>query len=169
MRGITEVPIKLNVNDSQLRRLLVDLREQVVELRKAQAPLAQPTNLKGTALAFAALIEWTRVTNADYYEVLWNSSGTLKTAVVQAVGDSQRWIDNVGQTAIKRYYWVRARRYNGASSLPAGAVIVTTLAAAAGVAPTAPPPAGHIQITNQATGHIVYLPVAGSSGRLNSL
>jgi len=169
-RGVYEVPInkvkvtvdwekrKVTVDDKPLHDFLVDLRETVVQLRATQAPLPVPTNFRGTALAFAALLEWTRVQGADYYEILWNSTPTLITATVQGVADSQRWIDNVGQTGIKRFYWVRARKFTGAKSAEAGSVAVTTLAAAAGVAPVAPPPPGHVIVTDSTSGHIVYVP-----------
>src|SRR5258706_7516581 len=96
-RGIREVPTTIDPKDPQLRQLLVDLREQVITLRKAQAPLQSPTNFKVTPIAFANLIEWTRVTGADYYEILWNTVAQLKTATIQGVADSQRWADNVGK------------------------------------------------------------------------
>jgi hypothetical protein len=161
--GISDVPVDIDPKDPMFRRLLISLRNTVVQLRSAQAPMAAPSNFRGTALAFAALIEWTRITNADYYEILWNTTANLKTATVQGVGDSQRWVDNVGKDAITRYYWVRARRFSGAKSTETGPAVVTTLAAATGTAPKQPPVPGHIQVTDQRTGHIVYyMPVTGN-------
>lgn len=168
MQGLTEVPTTLDLKDPAIRRLLVQMRETIVALRASQSPLPAPSNFKVTALAFANLVEWSRVTNADYYEVMWNSVATLKTATIQAVGDSQRWVDNVGQVGISRTYWVRARRYTGASSTPAGPKVGVTLASNAGVNPTQPPPPGHIQISDAATGHIVYIPISGA-GRAHIL
>lgn len=165
-RGIGEVPTVLKIDDPQLRTLLVNMREQLVNLRASQSPLPVPTNPKVTPIAFANLIEWTRVTNADYYEVLWNATPELKTATVQAVGDSQRWVDNVGQVGVKRYYWVRARRYTGSRSAETQSLSGITLASAAGVNPLPPPPPGHIQVLDAGTGRkIYYIPVTG--GRQN--
>src|SRR5881394_1761958 len=108
------------------------MRSTIIQLRASQAPIQAPTNFAGTALAFAVLLQWTRVVNADYYEVLWNTRPDATTATVQGVGDSQRWVDNIGQVGVTRSYWVRARKFTGAISKMSGPQTITTLASNAG-------------------------------------
>lgn len=163
-RHIPEVPRHL---DAATQDLLVAMRETIIQLRNTQAPLSSPTNFKVTPLAFANLLQWTRVINANYYEVLWNTTPNLATANVQGVGDSPSWVDHVGNAGITRYYWVRARKFTGAASVEAGALTGTTLASATGVTPPAPPPAGQIIVVDKSTGHqTYYIPIPGSHPRI---
>lgn len=148
--------MKIDPNDQGFRRLLVEMRQTVVQLRAAQAPLPTPTNFKVTALAFGALLQWTRVVGADYYEVLWNTTADAKAANVHGVGDSAEWVDHVGQVNIKRFYWLRARKFTGGASNLNGPLNATTLASNTGVAPPKPPPPGQIVVVDQKTGHQVY-------------
>jgi hypothetical protein len=151
-RGIREIPTTI---DSDLRGFLVDLQQQVKSLRGTQAPIAPPTNFKVTAQAFGNLLQWTRTTGADYYQVLWNTVPTASTANIQGVGDSAMWVDHIGQTGIKRYYWVRACRYTGTQSLPTPGLSGTTLGSATGVTPPKPPPPAKIMVLNPGTGHLI--------------
>lgn len=155
-RGLPEVPMKLDVNDPMVRRLLVEMRQTIVQLRAAQAPLPVPSNFKVTALAFGALLQWTRVVGADYYEILWNTTADAKAANVHGVGDSAEWVDHVGQVGTKRFYWVRSRKFTGGASTLVGPLSATTLASNAGVAPPTPPPPGQIVVVDLKTGHQVY-------------
>lgn len=161
-RGLLEVPIKLDPGDAQYRRLLVEMRESIVKLRATQAPLPTPSNFRATALPFGVLLQWTRVTGADYYEVLWNTSADATKANVQGVGDSAQYIDQVGQSGIKRFYWLRARKFTGAGSALNGPLSATTLVSTPGVTPPAPPPPGQIIVIDQQTGHQVYYVPFGS-------
>lgn len=155
-RGLPEVPMKIDPNDQGFRRLLVEMRQTIVQLRAAQAPLAAPTNFKATALAFGAILQWTRTVNCDYYEVLWNTTPDATRANVHGVGDSAEWIDHIGQSGVKRFYWLRGRKYTGAASVLNGPLNITTLASNVGVAPPTPPPPGQIVVVDQKTGHQVY-------------
>lgn len=175
-RGIREVPMpsvrtivdkngtshRVAEFTEEHRQFLQDLRETVVQLRSNQAPLPIPTNFKVTPLAFANLLQWTRVTGADYYEVLWNTTANLTTANVQGVGDSASWVDHIGNGAITRFYWVRARKFTGSASSESVALSGTTLASGTGVTPPAPPPSGALIVIDQTTGHqVYYAPVGG--------
>lgn len=138
--------------DPQHRRFLSDLREVVLSLREAQTVPPTPTNLTVTPEAFSNLVQWTRSTGADYSEVLWNTSPTLPGAIVVPVGNAQQWTDNVGQAGVKRWYWVRARKSNGAQSLETPPVAGTTLASGTAVPPPKTPPIGQQQRIDQRTG-----------------
>lgn len=152
IRGIREIPVGI---DPSLRDFLQDLQEQVKSLRGTQVPLAQPTNFKVTSMAFGNLLQWTRVTGAEYYEVLWNDTAINQTAHIIGVGDSAQWFDSIQQVGVKRFYWVRGRKYLGASSALTPGLSGTTLASNTGTAPPAPPPASHILVFDQQSGHII--------------
>jgi hypothetical protein len=171
-RGIGEIPLQHTVRvidsdgkekniqsplDPQLRRVLVDMREQLLQIRQRQTVPDAPTNLKATGQAFSNLIQWTRSSDADYYEVLHALTPALTDPHLQTtdVGNSALWIDHVGQTAIKKFYWVRARKRTGASSLEIGPVNATTVASATGVNPPTPPPPSNILVTDRSTGRVI--------------
>jgi len=170
-RGTGEVPhertIKLIIKgethivnvplDPQERRLFVDLREELLHLRQRQAIPDAPTNLKATGQAFQNLIQWTRSSDADYYEVLHAPTPSLLDPLLQTtdVGNSALWVDRIGNTGIKKFYWVRARKRTGATSLEVGPVNATTVASATGVTPPTPPPASNILVLDKATGRVI--------------
>ncbi len=139
--------------DSNLRQFLDTMRTQVIKLRSTQSPLPTPTNVRVTPQSFANLIQWTRVPTADFYEVLWSATANVQQANIVDVGNSAQWTDNVGQSAIKRWYWVRARLNTGARSLNSPAVIGTTLASGTGVTPPIPPPPSKIIVIDTQTGN----------------
>jgi hypothetical protein len=133
---------------------LQDLRQVVVGLRESIVPPTVPTNLQVTAQAFANLVQWTRSINADFYEVLWSSTPNIGAAIIVNVGNSAQWTDPVGQSAITRFYWVRAGKNTGARSEEVGFKSATTLASGTGVTPPKPPPPSQNQALNQRTGRI---------------
>lgn len=139
------------------RRFLVDLREQVVQLRLRQAVPDTPTNLKATGQAFQNLVQWTRSGDADYYEVLHATTPSLLDVNLQTtdVGNSAMWQDRVGDTGVQKFYWVRARKRTGASSLEVGPVDATTVASATGVTPPTPPPPSNILVIDKTTGRVI--------------
>jgi hypothetical protein len=169
-RGIPEVPLlgtrkitdgKGNTHvvlaDSpQLRSFLTNMREMVLQLRDSQNPPGLPSNLVVTPQAFSNLVQWSRGVDADYHEVLWNTTPTVINATVVNVANSAQWTDNVGQSGVKRYYWVRAHKDTGARSVEVGPIAGTTLAAGSGVAPPKPPPQGVQQVLNTRTGGREY-------------
>lgn len=144
-RGVPEVPMGI---EQGLRRHLVDMREIVIQLRESLSPPTVPSNLKVTPQAFSNLVQWTRSLNADFFEVLWSSTPNLQQANIVNVGNSAQWVDQVGNSGITRYYWVRAAKNTGPRSLEIGAATGTTLASGAGVTPPPPPPASQ-QIVKQ--------------------
>lgn len=136
-RGIREVPQHL---DQATYSFLSDLRENVIALRGQLAPPTVPTNLTVTPISFGNLLQWTRPINADFVEVLWNTSANIATAQIVPVGLAAQWTDNIGKVGILRYYWVRSARNNGARSSASPPVSGTSLASGTGVTPPPPPP-----------------------------
>lgn len=164
IRGVREIPTNI---DEGLRGFLTDLKEQVQSLRGTQIPLAQPTNFKVTPMAFGNLLQWTRIIGADYYEVLWSTTANNQKANIQGVGDSAQWFDAVGNVGVKRFYWVRARKFLGAASALTPGFSGTTLASNTGTVPPTPPPASHILVLDQQTGHVIpYTLVRGGRNTL---
>jgi hypothetical protein len=149
IRGIPEVPMGMN---GFTRRQMVDARQVTLALRGAQATPPAPTNFKVTPEAFGNLLQWTRATGSDFTEVFWNTTPNLTTANLVQVGNVAQWVDNVGQSGVLRWYWVRAGKNNGARSLESPAISGTTLASGTGVNPPTPPPAGQQQRIDQRTG-----------------
>lgn len=152
---IPEVPMLPDASP-QLRRFLVDLRNAVQKQMGAITPPGLPANLKVTPEAFGNLIQWSRGTNADWHEVLWNTQPTVNNANVVPVQNAAQWTDNVGQVGVKRWYWVRAVRQTAlhavTRTVEVGPIAGTTLASNAGVNPPTPPPPGFYQVLNQRTG-----------------
>jgi hypothetical protein len=154
-RGVPEVPL-----DAPSRDWLVELRQNVVDLRGTLAVPNAPSNFKATALAFAVLLQWTRGQNSDGTQVLWNSTPTLAGANIIDVGGSAQHVDYVGNTAITRFYWVRSYDSQAPTSSPStssavGPLSATTLASGVGVTPPAPPPGGGTMAIEPTTGHVV--------------
>jgi len=157
-RGIPEVP--LNPTDpgsaEQMRRLLVDIRQGVIDLRGPKSPPTPPSNFKATAMAFAVLLQWTRGLNTDCTELLWNSKPTLNGAVVIDQGGSQQYVDYIGAASVTRFYWVRScQDVAGIVGREVGPVSATTLASGTSTPFPAPPPPAQSIVIDPATGHPV--------------
>jgi hypothetical protein len=152
---IPEVPM-LPECSQQLRRFLVDLRKAVQQTVSSSAPPGMPSNLKVTPQGFSNTLQWSRGTGADFHEVLWNTSPTVKTAHVVPVQNAAQWTHNVGQSNVKLYYWVRAVKqvalHATTRTVELGPIAGTTLASGTGVTPPTPPPSGVHQALNRRTG-----------------
>jgi len=152
---IPEVPMDPHISP-QHRSWMVEVRKAIEQLRGQNAPPGLPSNLKVTPQSFGNLIQWSRGTNADYHEVLWNTVPTVTTAQVVPVSDAAQWVDNVGQSGVKRWYWVRGVKqvalHAVTRTVEVGPIAGTTLAAGTGVAPPTPPPSGVNQALNRRTG-----------------
>ena len=162
-RGVPEVPTKLD-NGPQHRRFLVDMREQVLQLRGRLAVPPNPSNLRATAQGFAILIQWTQSNDADYYELLKSPNGQMNSSTLQTidVGNCSSYTDYVGQAGITYFYWLRARKSTGSASANVGPVSATTLAAGTGVTPPPPPPPANILVVDSATGLAVPYTLSGN-------
>lgn len=157
-RGIGDIPLDL---PPQHYRVLSDMREQLVELRGTLAPPATPGNFAVTPQAFSNLVQWSRVNDADFYEVRHGFSANAgdATVIVQDVGSSQQWVDHVGNNGITKFYWVRAAKLTGARSQWTTTLSGTTLTSATGVTPPNPPPP-RIIVTDQTTGQRIPYEIA---------
>lgn len=149
-RGIREVPSDM---PPHWRNFLTDVRQALTDTYNPKQGLITPTNFRGTALAQAAHLQWTR-SNGDYYEVLWSETADVTHANIVDVGDSAQWTDPVGNAAHARWYWVRAARFHGEKSIEAGPVKITTLAAGTNVAVPTPPPASTTVTKNPTSGNL---------------
>lgn len=170
-RGVPEVPQQqvftitdkngidrqVSILTPQHQQWMSDVREQLLQIRQRQAVPDAPTNLRATAQALSNLLQWTRSSDADYYEVLAGLTPALNQSGLQTidVGNSAQYLDHVGQSAIQKFYWVRARKRTGASSLEVGPVNATTLISTVGVTPPVPPPPSNILVHDQSTGRVI--------------
>jgi hypothetical protein len=152
-KGIPEVPLSV---DPVLRPLLVAMREELLNARRLRAPLGSPSNFSVTPQDRANLLQFTRPLNADYFEVLWSPTSSFAAAQVLGTSTANIYTDFIGQAAIKRFYWVRARNYQGAEGPPTGPIAGTTLAVGSTVNPPTPPPIGQQQHQNQGSGQREY-------------
>ena len=157
IQKLPEVPLEKGMSQG-LRSFLIEVRKSIHQLRgtSASAPPGLPSNVKATPQSFSNLIQWSRGTGADYHEVLWNTVPTIINANVVPVQNAAQWSDNVGQSGVTRYYWVRAVKqvalHAVTRTIEVGPESATTLASGTGVAPPAPPPSGVNQALNQRTG-----------------
>lgn len=157
VQKLPEVPFDKNLSP-QVRNFLIEVRKSVEQLRgsTASAPPGLPSNLAVTPQSFANQVSWSRGTAADYHEVLWNTVPTVINSHVVPVQNAAQWNDNVGQSGVTRYYWVRAVKqvalHAVTRTIEVGPIKATTLASGTGVAPPAPPPPGVNQATNPRTG-----------------
>ncbi len=152
---LPEVPLDKNMS-AATRNFLSEVRKSFEQLRGTLAPPALPSNLKVTPQAFGNLIQWSRGTGSDFHEVLWNTVPTIINAHVVPVSNGAQWTDNIGQSNVKRYYFVRGVKqvapHAYTRTIEVGPIAGTTLASNAGVAPPAPPVPGVNQALNTRTG-----------------
>lgn len=158
-RGIGELPIGSRLGSQGQsgsifeRRMMQDVRQQTLSIRSVQAPPAQPTNLKVTAQAFGNLLQWTRSGDADGYDVFVSTTPDSTSAQIMDVGNTATYLDHVGNSGIKHWYWVRAtKRNNGLKSGIVGGLSATTLASNMGVTPPTPPAPSVTQAVDLKTG-----------------
>lgn len=166
-KGVTH---RISEFTPQHQQFLSDVREQLLQLRQRQAIPDAPTNVKATGQAFSNLVQWTRSADADYYEVLHALTPSLTDPHLQTTdaGNSALWTDHVGQNNVKKFYWVRARKRTGASSLETGPANATTVASTVGVTPPVPPPASNILVLDRATGRVLPYSLSGLNRSLNN-
>lgn len=131
---IREIP--LNFDWPEVRRLLQDLRRTVLD---SATPPIGVTNLRATGKAYSILVQWT-VDDADKWYLWASDTPNISEAVLIDVGNSNQWVDDVGQTGKKRYYWMVSQK--GANLLnTVGPVNATSVDFNVPVPTPDPPPA----------------------------
>jgi hypothetical protein len=158
LQSIPEVPLSSDqaryLFDTAIRNALMGL------LQTSVIPPAQVTNLQVTPGPGSNLVQFTR-SDGDSFTLYWNTSASLNGATRVDLGTANRYSDNIGIAAVKRYYWV-VSRLSGLESTPAGPVAGTTLALNAPLVPVAASPAAAIQAPSNETNENV--PVQPTTG-----
>lgn len=121
---IGEIPVQMDW--ITLRRRLVEIRNALNALTTAANPPRPVINLSATAQAGAILVMFTR-TDGDNYTLYWNTTPSLDGATRIDLGNKGEYTDNIGASAVTRYYYVKAKKGNLESAI-AGPVFETTLA-----------------------------------------
>ena len=157
---IREVPAHL---DPSTRQLLTDLRNAVLSLQPTKNPPAVPGTFIVVPLPGANRLEWS-LTDADSYDVLVSATPTWSAAAgwIIDAGRSNTYTDSIGTAAVKRWYWVRARRGN-VTSAPTAAISSTTLALGTGASITTPTRPGTMASDGTVGGQLV--PVRQQGGK----
>lgn len=153
-RGLPEVPLD-PTNATLLRRFLVDIREQIKQVRGAQSVPTGALNVTATGMAFAVLVQWTGGINAAGHYVYWSNTPNFSDAFGVDVGDSHQWTDFVGKDGITRHYWVVPYNKSGAKGQAAGPAKATTLTSGTAVTPPTPPPPTQAQTYNTSVDQLV--------------
>lgn len=121
-------------------------------IKKLQAALIQPeivTNLRATALAGAIQIDFTRG-DGDAYTLFINSTGSVNLATLVDLGTANKWIDQIGDGGITKYYAVQAKKGNVIGKLSPW-LVETTLALGVAATPPEPPPGTQTPFTDEET------------------
>jgi hypothetical protein len=168
-RGIPEIPIvqprqivgkdgtvhMVHEFTPQHYQVMVQMRQQMLQIIGNQTAPPAPTNLKVTGQGLSNLVQFTRVSNADTYEVAHAATSSLDDPhlVITSIGNSQQWADVVGSSGVTVFYWVRARKATGAASDWTGPVKAATGVATVGVPSATPPPPDSIVVVDTRTGN----------------
>jgi hypothetical protein len=152
-RGIGEIPFGTGMS-AITRQMMVSNRAVSLKNQKAQAPPSPPSNLKVTAQPFGNLVQWTRSADADSQELLIGATPSTAAATIINVGNTCKYVDNIGQSGITHFYWVRSVKTSGQRSTEIGYVTGTSLASNMGVTPPIAPPPAQVQVFNSQLGRI---------------
>jgi hypothetical protein len=132
-------PVPIAGHWSEVRHLLQDLRRAVVELQSSSVPPGSVSNLKATAKAGGVILQFTR-SDADSYILYTNTVPEISGAVRIDLGLANEYSDDIGQAAVKKFYWIKAKKGQMESPL-VGPVHATSLALGTAITFPVPPPA----------------------------
>lgn len=147
---IREIPRNI---DPSLRLFLQDVRAALIRLSPSVIPSGAVTNLKATGKSGGVIIEFTR-SDADTYILYRNSTPQLDGSVIFDIGNSNRFVDDIGASGLKYYYWVKGKKglIEGGTSGPVNA---TTLALVAEITPPDPLPGSSTPTRSDETGNVI--------------
>jgi hypothetical protein len=132
---IPEVPRNVDIN---VYRFLQALRTAVIKISSSVTQPGPVTNLTATAKAGGAIIEFTR-SDADRYVLFRNTVKSFDLATQIDLGNSNRFVDDVGTGSVVMYYWIKAWK-GGIEGPIVGPVTATTLDLDVTITPGSPPP-----------------------------
>jgi len=147
--GIPEIPYDVS-DPIALRRSLSEMRNALLRIESSRQPPAAPTNLAVTPVAGGNVVQFTR-SGADRYILYASKNADIGNAVAIDLGLAVQYQDDVGKSAVARYYWVKGIRGDMSSDF-AGPVTGTTLALTTEATLPAAPPAFSSPTTSDATG-----------------
>lgn len=150
--GAQEVPINPLADPLATRELLVWLRNAVMEIQQSLIPPNQVTNVRATAMEGAVLIEFTR-SDGDQYVLYWNTRPSINMAVRVDLGESNRYVDQMGAGTITRWYAIKAKKGRIEGDVSTW-VSATSLALGTVIVPPTPPASTQTPVTDQETGAI---------------
>ena len=81
------------------------VRNEVLRLQQALIPPDVVTNFRATPLSGSIQIDFTR-SDGDNFVLYWNSTPSVNLAVRIELVSTNKYVDNIGQGGIKRYYAV---------------------------------------------------------------
>jgi hypothetical protein len=168
-RGIPEVPLpqaKTIVDrdgkhhtvyelSPQHYQWMVQIRQMVINLTGNQSAMVPPTNFRVTGQGLSNLIQFTRASNADYYEMASSTTANLNDLhlIITDIGNSSSHPDTVGSSAITKFYWIRSCKNTGLKSVWNGPIKAATTTAGVAVPQATPPPPSNIIIIDQSNGN----------------
>jgi hypothetical protein len=134
-----------------VRRRLVEMRNELNKLSGTNIQPRAVVNLSATAKAGGVIIQFTK-TDGDSYVLYRNTVPQLNKSVMIDLGNTGIYVDDIGASGEKRYYWIIAKR-GSIQSAVAGPVSATTLALDAEITPPTPPPAVDEPVTSLISGY----------------
>jgi hypothetical protein len=136
-----------------LRRRLSEMRAVLMDLQNRANPPRPVINLTATAKAGGVIIMFTR-TDGTSYALYRNTTPNLNGATQIELGNTGYYVDDLGEAAITRYYWVLSRK-GALQSSYVGPVNATTLALGAGITAPTPPIATDEMVYSDQSGYPV--------------
>ena len=151
LKKTTLPPVPSNI-DPNLKRFLTALRTHVLSESPSIIPPEAVSNLAATAKAGGVIIQFTR-SDAESYILMRNTSKVIDGAIRFDIGNSNRFVDDIGASGITAYYWVKGKkgRIEGAV---AGPVSATTLDLDTAITPPSVPPGSRYPARAVETGHV---------------
>src|SRR5262245_584365 len=141
--------LSVGVPDVSSAGFLNWVRNEVLRLQQALIPPATVTNFRATAQAGAIQIDFTR-SDGDNYVLYWNKTASIDGAVRIELGFANKYVDNIGEGGVKRYYAVKAKKgYVEGQVSPW--IVETTKALGVEVPPPTPPPPSDFPFQNTET------------------